>query len=206
MAPPSTVWPALAARAEDLPDAALLGLFLADRNEAAFRLLLSRHGPMVLGVCRRVLSDAHTAEDAFQATFLVLVRRAASIRKQPSLGSWLHGVARRIAVRARAQATAQRQRERRVADMARSGPLDDLTWQELRSVLDEEIGHLPEKYRAPMVLCYFEGKSYDEAAHALGWPKSSLASRLARGRELLRAGLSRRGLTLSAATLATALT
>src|SRR5262249_26989691 len=146
----------------DLTDGDLLERFLTRREEAAFALLVQRHGPMVLGVCRRVLHDRHTAEDAFQATFLILVRRATSIRKHESVGSWLHGVARRVAVKARAQAAARCRRERRATDMPRAQPLDDLTWQELRGVLDEEIGRLPEKYRAALVHCALEGQSYDQ--------------------------------------------
>jgi RNA polymerase sigma factor (sigma-70 family) len=195
-----------AARGEgDLTDADLLERFLTRREEAAFALLVQRHGPMVLGVCRRVLHDRHTAEDAFQATFLILVRRAASIRKQESVGSWLHGVARRVAAKARAQAAARSRRERRATEMPRTQPLDDLTWQELRGVLDEEIGRLPEKYRAALVHCALEGQSYDQAARELGWPKNSLAKRLTRARELLRGQLARRGIALTGAALALAL-
>ncbi|MCI0458871.1 MAG: sigma-70 family RNA polymerase sigma factor, partial [Gemmataceae bacterium] len=191
---------------EELSDGALLERFLTRRDEAAFEALLERHGPMVLGVCRRVLGDAHDAEDAFQATFLVLARRASSIRAQTSVGSWLYGVAQRIACKARAQAATRRDRERRAVDMRDSEPLDELTWQELRGVLDEEVGRLPEKYRAAVVLCHLEGKSYEQAARELGCPKSTLASRLTRALELLRGQLTGRGLALSAAALATALT
>jgi RNA polymerase sigma factor (sigma-70 family) len=190
---------------EQLADGELLGRFLTDRDEAAFAVLVHHHGPMILGVCRRVLGDGHHAEDAFQATFLVLVRRAAAIHRQAPLGPWLYGVARRVALKARARAAARQSRQRELADMPRTEPLDERTWQEMRPVLDEEIGRLPEKCRAPLVMCYFEGKSYDEAAQELGWPKSSLASRLARGRDLLRQRLVRRGITLSAGALTTAL-
>jgi RNA polymerase sigma factor (sigma-70 family) len=189
----------------DLTDGELLERFLAQREEAAFAILVQRHGPMVLAVCQRVLGDAHTAEDAFQATFLILVRRAASIRKKASVGSWLHGVAQRVASKARAQTAARRCRERRSADMPRSQPLDELTWQELRSVLDEEIGRLADKYRAAIVHCCLEGQSYDQAAAELGWPKNSLAQRLSRARKLLRGQLTQRGITLTSAALALAL-
>jgi RNA polymerase sigma factor (sigma-70 family) len=191
--------------ARDLTDGELLERFRTRREEAAFAVLVERHGPMVLGVCRRVLRDAHAAEDAFQATFLVLVRRAASIRKRDSVAGWLYGVAQRIAARARAQVAARRTRERQAGAMPRADGLDEPTWQELRSALDEEIGALPEKYRAPVVLCYLEGKSYDQAARELGCPKSSLASRLSRARELLRKQLGRRDLGLPAGALAGAL-
>jgi RNA polymerase sigma factor (sigma-70 family) len=189
----------------DLSDGDLLRRFLEGRDEAAFEALLGRHGPMVLGVCRRVTGDDHAAEDAFQATFLVLARRAGAIRNQASVGSWLFGVAQRVAGKASARAAARRERERRAADMRSDKPLDEPTWQELRSVLDEEVGRLPEKCRAPLVLCYFEGKSYDQAAQELGCPKSTLASRLAKAHQLLRGQLVRRGITLSAGALTTAL-
>jgi RNA polymerase sigma factor (sigma-70 family) len=188
--------------ARDLTDGELLDRFRTRREEAAFAVLVERHGRMVLGVCRRVLGDAHAAEDAFQATFLVLVRRTASVRKRDSVVAWLYGVARRIALRAKAQAAARRSRERQANPMPRADRLEELTWQELRSALDEEVGALPEKYRAPVVLCYLEGKSYEQAARELGCPKSSLASRLARARALLRRQLGRRGFGLPAGALA----
>jgi RNA polymerase sigma factor (sigma-70 family) len=194
-----------AAEVRDDNDAALLERFLTRHEQAAFGLLVQRHGPMVLGVCRRLLADPHAAEDAFQATFVVLIRRAGSIRKPASLASWLHGVARHVATRARVRQRADSARERRWVAVPQSEPLDELTWQELRGVLDEEIGRLPERCRAPVVLCHLEGKSYDEAARELGCPKSSVASRLGRARVLLRRQLVRRGITLSAAALATAL-
>jgi len=194
-----------AQEARGLPDRELLTLFLGQREQAAFAALVHRHGPMVLRVCRRLLGDFHAAEDAFQATFVVLARRAASIRKKESVGTWLYGVARRVAAKARAQAATRRNRERRLTDMAQAEPLDDLTWQELHDVLDEEIGRLPEKYQAALVFCYFEGKTHAQAAKELGWPKNTLTSRLERGRELLRQQLVRRGITLSVAALATAL-
>jgi RNA polymerase sigma factor (sigma-70 family) len=190
--------------ARDLSDAVLLQRFLNIHDQAAFAILVQRHGPMVLAVCQRHLADPHAAEDAFQATFLVLVRRAGAIRKPGSLASWLHGVARHVAARARARFSAAQQRERRFEAMPQNQPLDELTWHELRGVLDEEIGRLPECCRAPVVLCYLEGKSYDEAARELGCPKSSLASRLGRARTLLRGQLGRRGIALSIPALAAA--
>jgi RNA polymerase sigma factor (sigma-70 family) len=194
-----------AERARDLTDAELLERFLKDGEEAAFTLVLQRHGPMVLAVCRRVLGDVHASEDCFQATFLVLARRATSIHKHHSLASWLHGVARRIALRARAQTAARRQRERRAPTMPRGSALDELTWKELRGVLDEEIGRLPEKFRAPLVLCCLEGRSYEEAARELGCPRSSLAKRLTRARDLLSRQLRQRDIALAASGLAAAL-
>jgi RNA polymerase sigma factor (sigma-70 family) len=189
-------------KAQDLTDRQLLQQFLAEKEAAAFTILMHRHGPMVLGIGQRVLGDAHSAEDVFQATFLLLVRRAASIPCTGSLGNWLYAVAQRIALKARAQTAARRRRERRATQMPRAEPLDELTCQELRSVLDEEIGRLPEKYRSPIVLCNFEGKSYDQAALELGCPKDSLAKRLARARELLRHQLTQRGISLGVGTLA----
>ena len=136
---------------------------------------------------------------------MVLIRRAGSIRKPESLASWLHGVARHVAGRAKAQTKTRQDRERRVVAMPQQEPLDELTWQELRGILDEEIGRLPVRCQAPVVLCYLQGKSYDEAARELGCPKSSVASRLGRARVLLRRQLIRRGITLSAGALVTAL-
>jgi len=192
--------------ARDLHDSELLKRFLERHEETAFAILVCRHGPMVLSVCQRILHDAHAAEDAFQATFLVLVRRSTAIRKHGSVGCWLHGVAQRIALRARAQSAAQSNRARRINPMPGTDTLDELTWHELRTIIDEEIGALAEKHRAPVVLCYLEGKSYDQAARELGWPKSSLASRLTQARDVLRERLVQRGICLSAAGLAVGLT
>jgi RNA polymerase sigma factor (sigma-70 family) len=183
--------------ARDLSDGELLERFCRRHEEAAFAVIVQRHGPMVLGVCRRVLNDLQQAEDAFQATFLVLVRKAASIRKGASLGSWLYGVAQRIAVRARSQAARRRTLERRSIAMSQSEPLDETTWHEFRKALDDELGRLPDRYRAPVVLCCLEGKTHEQAAQELGCPKSSLSGRLARARALLRERLARRGLGLS---------
>ena len=171
---------------------------MEQRDEDAFTFLVRRHGPMIFGVCRRLLGDSQEAEDALQATFLVLVRRSKSIRRREVLGSWLHSVAQRIALRARAQSDTRRRRERKAGNMATSRPTDDSTWQELRFALDEEIGALAEKYRAPIVLCFLEGKTHAQAAHALGCPTTSLTRRLNKGRDLLCARLERRGITLAA--------
>jgi RNA polymerase sigma factor (sigma-70 family) len=192
-------------RAEELTDSQLLERFTTRREEAAFAALVQRHGPMVFGVCRRLLRNLHDAEDAFQATFLVLVRKAASLDGQRSLGNWLYTVASRLALKVRANAAKRRARERQVADMFPKGPEEETDCQELRPVLDEELNRLPEKYRAPLVLCYLQGKTNEQAAHELGWPVGSMSRRLARGRELLRQGLVRRGVTLSASVLGSAL-
>jgi RNA polymerase sigma-70 factor (ECF subfamily) len=161
---------------------------------------------MVLGVCQRVLHDPHDAEDAFQATFLVLARNAGSIAKRDSVGSWLYGVAHRTALKARAEAAKRRALERQSGDMANADPMAEIIWRDLRPVLDEELGRLPEKYRAPLVLCYLEGKTNEEAAQQLGWTKGTVSGRLARARDLLRTRLTRRGLALSTGVLVSALT
>jgi RNA polymerase sigma-70 factor (ECF subfamily) len=188
-----------------LPDGDLLGRFVGQRDEAAFTALVERHGPMVLGVCRRVLRHAHDAEDACQAAFLVLARKAASIRKKDALASWLYGVAYHVATNLRRDLARRGGREAPLADTAAPDPAGEVTWREVQAVLDKELARLPEKYRAPLVLCYLEGKTRDEAAQLLGWSVGSFRGRLERGRELLRARLTRCGLGLSAALLANAL-
>jgi C-terminal peptidase prc len=188
--------------ASSCTDATLLERFVSQQDEAAFEALVHRHGPMVLGLCRRILRHAHDVEDAFQATFLVLVHKAGSVRKRASLGHWLYGVAYRTALQARTDVARRRVHERKGATMAISEPVPDLLWQELRSVLDEEVNRLPEKYRAPIVLCYLEGRTYEEASRQLRWPKGTVAIRLARARERLRANLVRRGVGLCGAGMA----
>src|SRR5262245_23555449 len=192
--------------AESTPDCGLLERFVADGDEAAFEALVRRHGPMVLGVCRRVLRHSEDTEDAFQAAFLVLARRAAAVRKADSLGSWLHGVAYRVAANLRRDLARRRAREAVVADPPESAAAAEVSWQDVRVALDEELARLPERFQAPLVLCYLEGKTRDEAAHELGWSVGQLRGRLERGRELLRNRLTRRGLALSAALLGAALT
>jgi RNA polymerase sigma factor (sigma-70 family) len=182
----------------DLTDRHLLERFVTAQDQAAFAALVQRHGPMVLGVCRRLLRDAHEAEDAFQATLLVLVHKARSLGRPDSLGPWLHGVAYRVAARAR-QAARRRAREREVAAAVPDGdPTAEVAWRDLRRVLDEELGRLAPKYRAPLVMVYLEGKMIEEVAQLLGCPKGTVLSRLARGRDRLRARLIRRGVALSA--------
>ena len=187
--------------AED-SDGQLLERFLAQRDEAAFAALLARHGPMVWSVCRRLLPQSHDAEDAFQATFLVLVRRARSLDRRGSLAAWLHGVARRVALRARSNHAWERPLTEEVPAMNAIDPTAAAARQELRTLIDEELRRLPEKYRGPVLLCDVEGNTYEEAARQLGYPPGSMSWRLARGRELLRHGLERRGVTLPAALLA----
>jgi RNA polymerase sigma factor (sigma-70 family) len=185
----------------DLTDGQLLDCFLLRHDEAAFEALLRRHGPMVLGVCRRVLGDTPDAEDAFQATFLVLVRKAASIVPRELVGHWLYGVAHRTALKARSVAARRRAKERQVAAMPQPQPLED-SWDDLQPLLDRELARLPETYRVPIVLCDLEGKSRKEAARQLAVPEGTVSSRLARGRRLLAGRLTRHGVTLSAGALA----
>ncbi|MGE3809345.1 MAG: sigma-70 family RNA polymerase sigma factor [Gemmataceae bacterium] len=194
------VGPADAARS----DRELLAAFAAG-DHAAFQELLERHGPMVLALCRRLLSDEHAAEDAFQATFLVLARKAGSPGWHESIGCWLHEVATRTALQARSQASRRRAQELKVDPMTLSEPTAELAQRELQAVVDDELRHLPHRYRAPLVLCYLEGKTNEQAARELGWPTGSMSRRLDKGRELLRARLQRRGLALSSAALATLL-
>ena len=188
-----------------VPDGQLLEHFARRGDETAFAALLERHGPTVLGVCRRVLHHDEDAEDVFQATFLILARKAGTIRKSTAVGSWLYGVAHRLALKTRASA-ARRGAHERTSQAAGAGlrtdspdPAADLAWRELRGVLDEELARLPDRLRAPLLLCYLEGLTQDEAARQLGWKKRTVKARLARGRDLLRRRLTRRGLTLSAA-------
>src|SRR5438874_5571273 len=170
-----------------LSDGQLLERFLARRDEVselAFTVLVERHGPMVLGVCRRFLVDPHDAEDAFQATFLVLVRKAGSIRVDGSVGRWLFGVARRVAARARADVRRRRGRERAGLDRleveADDWSLAAVDRAELRAILAEELGRLPARFQAPVILCDVEGSSHEEAARRLGWPIGTVKSRLSR--------------------------
>ncbi len=190
----------------DTTDGVLLARFVAGRDEAAFAELVRRHGPMVHGVCLRVLGDAHDADDAFQATFLVLTHKARGVARPELLGNWLYGVAHRTARRARADSARRRQREAGAAPPAGPpDPADEAARDDLRRVLDDEVSRLPEKYRAPLVLCFLEGKTQDEAARWLGCPRKTLTTRLARAAERLRGRLARRGIALSAGALAAAL-
>jgi RNA polymerase sigma factor (sigma-70 family) len=190
--------------ADPRTDAQLLARFLTCRDEAAFAVLVRRHGPMVLGVCRRVLGHAQDAEDAFQAAFLVLARKAGSLLKGEAVGSWLYLVAYRAALRARAGRARRRAREKQVDEMPHAEVQPEPA-QDWRPLLDEELGLLPEKHRAPLVLCDLEGQSHREAARQLGLTTGTLARRLVAGRRLLAERLSRRGVTLSGGALAVAL-
>jgi RNA polymerase sigma factor (sigma-70 family) len=171
-------------------DGLLLERFAIGQDEAAFAALVERHADLVWGVCRRVARDNHAAEDAFQATWLVLARKAASLRNGAALPGWLHRVAFRLTLAARAKLVA-----RTLPDTAAptAGPEEEATRSETLAALDEEVGRLPEKYRLPVLLCYFQGRSLADAAAELGVPEGTVASRLARARDLLHARLSRRG-------------
>ncbi|MFL5341787.1 MAG: sigma-70 family RNA polymerase sigma factor [Gemmataceae bacterium] len=177
-------------------DAALVQAFATRRDEGAFAELVRRHGPMVYGVCRRLLGDADAADDAFQATFLVLARKANAVNGRPSIGPWLYGVASRVARRARRSSYRRQYHESRILPAEMSAR--DEAWEELRLVLDEELSHLPERLRAPLVLCYLEGQTRDEAAQQLGCTFGALKRRLEDGRTRLRNRLVRRGVALSA--------
>ncbi len=194
-----------AADRQRLRDAVLLGCFVECRDEAAFAALVRRHSPLVWGVCRRVLGDHHDAEDAFQATFLVLARKAASIASSKLLANWLHGVARNTARKARAKAARRRARERLVACVPDLPAAEESHQPDLRPLLDEEVGRLPGKYRVVILLCDLEGKTRREAAGQLGLPEGTVAGRLARARAMLARRLSRRGVVLSGGALAAAL-
>jgi RNA polymerase sigma factor (sigma-70 family) len=210
-------------QADRQSDRQLLQQFLATQDEAAFAVLVRRHGAMVLAVCQSILHHEQDAQDASQATFLVLARKAGSIRKQESVGSWLHGVAYRLALKAR-QGNRRRRGDRgsRKEEPNRGGHgvtrrlflpasartprlLDELTWRELREVLHQELSRLPDKNRLPLILCYLEGLTQEEAARQLGLTPATVKGRLDRGRQLLRARLTRRGLTFSVPLLAAAL-
>ncbi len=182
-------------------DRQLLERFVADADANAFASLVQRHGPMVLGVCRQILRQEQDAEDAFQATFLVLSRKAGSIRAAEALPSWLYGVARRLALRSKSAVARRQAREVALVEAPPASLAPDSAVEDLAPVLHEEIGRLPEKYRIPFVLCYLDGKTNEEAAQRLGCPSGTVFSRLARARERLRTRLTRRGLALPAGVL-----
>jgi RNA polymerase sigma factor (sigma-70 family) len=183
-------------------DRDLLERFVASRDETAFATLVRRHAPLVLGVCRRILGSAEDAEDAFQATFIVLSKKASSIKNLDSISSWLHGVAVRISHKAKAIGGERRHRERRIAQMTPpSAPELQANFEELKPALDQELSTLPEKYRKALVLCYLEGKTNEAAARELGWPVGSIFQRLEKARELLRHRLLGRGVAVTSAVL-----
>jgi RNA polymerase sigma factor (sigma-70 family) len=186
-------------------DAELLERFLQDRDEASFELLMWRHGPMVYGVCRRILHQTQDAEDAFQAAFLMLSRKADSIGKRESISGWLYTVAYRIALRAKSRSMRRSQVEKPLddlpIDLKSCDPVDLTAWRELRRMLDAELSQIPEKYRTAFILCHLEGKTCEEAAEHLGCPRGTVQSRVGRARERLRSRLMLRGWTPASSTL-----
>ena len=193
-----------APRAGGGDDAALLARFTAAGDEEAFAELVRRHGPMVRAVCRRVLRDDHLADDACQAAFLVLARKAGSVRRPGRLAGWLYGVGYRTALKARARRRRAVGPERPLRDVAMPPSPPDADWADLRPVLDDEVSRLPDRYRDAFVLCVLEGRSLAEAAAILRCPRGTVGRRLSWCRERLRLRLVRRGVTLSAAAVGTA--
>jgi len=191
------------ARAPDHTDGLLLERFARQADQDAFTALVQRHSRLVYGVCRRILGDVHEAEDAFQATFLILARKAATLDGSRPLSGWLYTVATNMALRARAEQIRQPRQQPQDLDMPE--PIRDKSGPEVSAALDAELSRLPDKYRLPLVLCYLEGKTNDEAAHELRWPSGTVKGRLARARELLRQRLARRGVALTAVGLSAAL-
>ncbi len=179
-------------------DEELLAHFLSRREEEAFALLVRRHGPMVLGLCLRLLRHRQDAEDAFQATFVMLVRKGHTIRRNGAMASWLYRVAFRIALRQKSKTDRYKCVDVLGDIPVEADPVAAAGWRELRPVLDQEVRRLPVKYRTPMILCYLEGKTYDEVARQIGCPKGTVAIRLLRGRAMLKARLMRRGLVAAA--------
>jgi RNA polymerase sigma factor (sigma-70 family) len=188
-----------------LTDAQLLDDYIGHRDGAALAALVRRHGPMVWGVCRRVVCDYHDAEDAFQATFLVLARKAASIASKELFSNWLYGVAHQTALKARASAARRKRRERQVTQMPEPAVAEQDLWRDLQPLLDDELSRLPAKYRVVIVLCDLEGKTRKEAARLLGCPEGTVAGRLARARVMLAKRLAQRGVALSGGALAAVL-
>ncbi len=187
---------------DGLTDGQLLEAFLVHADETAYAAIVRRHAAMVWGVCIRTLGHAQDAEDAFQATFLVLVKRANAIWPREMVGNWLHGVAYRTALKAKSLAMKRRAREKQVDEMPAQEVHDEKIWHDLRPLLDRELNRLADKYRVPVVLCDLEGKSQREAARQLGWPEGTLTTRLTRARQMLAKRLTRHGLALSAGGLA----
>jgi RNA polymerase sigma factor (sigma-70 family) len=187
-------------------DCQLLDLYVNNLDEDAFAILVHRYSGLVLGVCRRVLSDWQAAEDCCQAVFLILALRARSVKKAESLGPWLHGVARNVAGKARSRALVRQRHEHKVVqEIRKADGLEAIAWRDLRPVLDDAIARLPDKYRVPVLLCYLQGRTVTEIAEHLDQPRGTVATRLGRAREILRQRLTRCGITLSLAGLAAAL-
>lgn len=189
------------ARTESIPDDQLVDRFVNHGDGTAFATLVQRHGPMVRSVCQRELRDLNDVDDAFQATFLVFVRKANTLGQRERVAGWLHGVALRIARKARVQSVRRHAAQKPLPELAVPSHLGNLAWRDLRPVLDQEIERLPSKYREPFVLCYLEGLTYSAAAQHLKVPPGTVCGRLDRARDLLRARLARRGLTLTTSML-----
>jgi RNA polymerase sigma factor (sigma-70 family) len=188
-----------------MTDGQLLDCFLTQRDDAAFAALVQRHSPMVWGVCRRVLPNHHDAEDAFQATFLVLVRKAASIVPREMVANWLYGVAHQTALKARATAARRKGRERQVTEMPEPTVAERDLSPDLQALLDEELSRLPDQYRSVIVLCDLEGKTRKEVAGQLGLPEGTVGSRVARARSILAKRLARHGLAVAGGAVAVVL-
>jgi RNA polymerase sigma factor (sigma-70 family) len=186
---------------EQLSDVELLRQFVEQKNQSAMTAIIDRHGRLVMGVCRQILKSEHDAADAFQATFLVLLKKADSLHKLTSLAGWLYGVARRVAQKARSQSSRRQKREGAGVAMNPTAPPVTRTDEETIDLIHAELESLPEKYRLPLILCCLEGEARERAAELLGWTVGSLKGRLERGREMLIARLERRGVILSAAIL-----
>jgi RNA polymerase sigma factor (sigma-70 family) len=190
---------------QEAPDGQLLESFVSRREAAALEALVRRHGPMVWNVCRRVLRNQQDAEDAFQATFLVFVRKAAFIVPREMVGNWLYGVAHQTALKANTTTAKRRTREKQVTVMPEPAMTEQEHWSDLQPILDQEIGRLPDHYRVVIVLCDLEGKTRSQAAQQLGWPEGTVAGRLARARTTLAKRLVQRGIVLSGGSLAAVL-
>ena len=201
--PPRTIKnnPAL----EKLKDEELLARFFKTSEEGAFSAIVARYGSLVYGVCKRVLGNATDAEDAFQATFLVLVKKGAHLQQPGRLANWLYGVAFRTANHVRSKRAQRARVEKEASAMPAKSDLTDMNYEQLWNVLDEEINQLPPKYALPLVLCYLEGKTNAEAATQLGWPEGSMSRRLSRAKDMLRSRLSKRGMAMSVVLLAAAM-
>jgi RNA polymerase sigma factor (sigma-70 family) len=189
-----------------LPDKQLLEDFIDHRDDSTMAVIVRRHGPLVWGVCRRILGNYHDAEDAFQATFLVLVRKAASIASRELLANWLFGVARQTALKARAMVAKRKGRERQMTEMPEPAATEQDIWRDLEPVLDQELSRLPDKYRSAILLCDMQGKTRKEVAQLLGCPEGTVASRLATARRMLAKRLAQRGVALSGGALASVVT
>jgi RNA polymerase sigma factor (sigma-70 family) len=188
--------------AGEVTDRELLQRFACGRDGDAFAALVQRYGPLVLGVCRRMVRQEQDAEDVFQATFLILARKAGSLTQPERLGNWLYGVACRVACKARADAARRQAHQKQASERTGRQSDREADWEEVRQVLDDELHRLPDKFRAPLVLCYLQGLTREQAAARLGWSEGAVKGMLERGRQMLRTRLARRGVTLSVGSLA----